>query len=279
MRFFHHFSLLATFATFATSTAHATVLCEYAAFTPTAFHHYITTSLAGLGVAVVPAKYFTERADPNEFAVVRDSRLFGHLRVARALAGAKTSLFIEDPHGTQLAKIESDTFACAGGWCRSSDLTSMIDVAPNFDLPALRISQEPTYGLKYLVYGEEVGVTDWRSQFDDRLNWTIEALTDDSTAVDLVAFTPTQSLYLALATDPTVAPYLSVISITTDRGGRLVVRGRVPHSIYDLIIDSALRAGFYNISPDMIIDSAAYMVPVSTDPDMQRCFYRFRSGI
>jgi hypothetical protein len=126
--------------------------------------------------------------------------------------------------------------------------------------------------MRYVVYGEEVGVTSWRTQYRDRLDWMVEALSDEAAAVPFTALSGNELLLVSLASDPDVAPYLGQIRFNVDSRGRVTFIGRMPHGVYDAIIDAAFRAGFYNIDPDVIIDSGSYLVPTSSDPDLQRCF-------
>ena len=106
--------------------------------------------------------------------------------------------------------------------------------------------------MKYYVYGERVGVTSWRYQFDDRYEWILAVLSDKSQAMPIQAFTDMQRFVVALASRPAVIPFLDVIQVQVARDGHLIVRGRVTHAAYNGIIDAALDSGFYNIQPLLV---------------------------
>lgn len=265
-------SLLLFLSAIAPNPVEATPLCEYSFYSTPAVHRILTDELAVRGFAVVPAKYFAFTADPSESAVLSNGKFYAYLRFAKNVEMNGTSLIAQTASGDEIADAASYLYACSGGWCRSSEITTAIDAErPDFGHNALRISQEPMYGVRYSVYGRDLSVTSWRSQFDDRIAWITERLTDESSAIKLNAFSPTQKLLLGLASNPSALPFLNQISFRTDDRGRLVVSGRVPHEAYNLIIDTAISQGIYNIVPDIIIDSAAYPAPVWPDPELYRC--------
>jgi hypothetical protein len=261
----------ATVAALPATVAHGLPLCEYVAFKPSALLHHLNAALGDAGTAVVPARHFLEGAHGGDLAVIRDSRVYGYLRFATALAGAESTLEIEDAKGGVVALAEGDTYVCEGGWCRSTELTTALD-SDAVTESAIRLSQEPSYGLRYVVYGEQVGVTDWRIQWNDRFQWIVAALTDHHASQPLHATTRLQELKLAMASSPGLVPYLDVLAVSVGAQGQVVIRGRVPHDVYDLTLDAARAAGFYDVRPDIIIDSAARIIPRSDDPDLQRCF-------
>ncbi len=155
-------------------SASAAPLCEYAAFSVPALHQNIFEALSRRGFAIAPAAYFSNEptsdvsaqepnANPlaNEFWVLEDGQLFAKLNFNQNAVEATSELRITGPEGDFLAEAKSTVLPCSGGWCRETKLTTARDSASDSvdGAQGLIISQEPSYGMKYYVYGERVGVT------------------------------------------------------------------------------------------------------------------------
>jgi len=245
-------------------SANAAPLCEYAAYSVPALHQNIVRALAERGFSLAPAVYFSDSSAElgtfdEEYWVLADSTLYAKLSIKSGVADASSALRIMGPSGEFLASAKSTMSPCRGGWCRETLITTSLDGGSNgaSDDVGIRVSQSPSYGMKYFVYNDRVGVTSWRTQFNERYEWMLDVLTDYGQSMPILAFTPMQRFVHALASDPLVMPFLNEIYISVARDGHFVVRGRVTHSVYNGIVDAAIRHGFYNIEPLMVIDSAA----------------------
>ena len=245
-------------------SVNAEPLCEYAAYSTPALHHKILDALFDRGFAVAPGAYFsTSRADApgmkEEFWVLSEGQLFAKLSFSQDVVGASSEIKLNSPDGRLLAESSSTILPCAGGWCRTTTLTTAVDnVSDSANRSAgLEMSQEPSYGMRYAVYGEEIGVTSWRTQYIDRYEWILKVLTDKEQAVALDPLTSMQRFMFALASKPELTPFLNELTVNIARDGHFIVRGRITHAAYDSMVDAAFENGFYNIEPLIVIDSAA----------------------
>jgi len=182
-----------------------------------------------------------------------------------------SELLISDPSGDFLVEAKSTLSSCRTGWCRETQLTTAIDRAsPGSRSSGLIITEEPGYGVQYKINGQRAGSTSWRNQFDDHYEWILAVLTDSSQARPLIAFTEMQRFIVALASTPYVIPFLNAIDVSVGRDGHFIVRGRMTQAAYNGIIDAALRNGFYDIEPLIVIDSRA-LVYASPDQGLNYC--------
>jgi hypothetical protein len=244
--------------------AKATPLCEYAGYSVPVLHQNIIHSLAERGFAVTPAIYFSDAAAETEllegdFWVLKDGNLFAMFSYRHNAVENSSGLRITDPNGSFLAEASSKVSPCRHGWCRETRLKTARDNQARWSWNEgdIVIRQDPSYGMQYFVYGEPVGSTSWRMQFDERFEWILAVLTNVDSARLIPTATSLQRFIFALASDPAVIPFFNDIAVTVARDGHFIVRGRVTHAAYNGIVWAALNHGFYNVEPLLIIDSAA----------------------
>jgi hypothetical protein len=245
-------------------SVNAAPLCEYSSYSTPALHHKILEALGNRGFAVAPSAYFsTSDADApgmkEEFWVLSEGQLYAKLSFNQDAVGASSEIKLNSPEGRLLAESKSTVLPCAGGWCRATTLKTAVDIISGSanGSAGLEISQEPSYGMRYAVYGDEIGVTSWRTQFTDRYEWILKVLTDEEQAVALEPLTRLQQFMFAMASKSELTPFLNELTINIARDGHFIVRGRITHAAYNSMIDAAFENGFYNIEPLVVIDSAA----------------------
>jgi hypothetical protein len=244
--------------------ATAAPLCEYAGYSVPALHQNIVRALGERGFAVAPATYFSDSAAETErlnedLWVLKDGNLYAILNYSQNAVEASSELRIKDPNGSFLAEARSRVSPCNRGWCRETRLKTARDNLSswNWNQGDIEIRQVPSYGMQYLVYGDPVGGTSWRFQFDERFEWILAVLTNIDAAMPIQSSTSLQRFIFALASEPAVIPFFNDIAVTVARDGHFIVRGRVTHAAYNGIVWAALNHGFYNVEPLLIIDSAA----------------------
>jgi hypothetical protein len=265
-------NILLIFALLISVPAPATLLCSYAAYTPQAIQYFLNGQLNEAGVAVVPAQFFSGQSQNHgHFVVAGDSMLNGHMVVNDDRFYGTKSLQIFDARGRMIGNAVEEVKACRSGICRSTKLSVIIGGKPL----SFGVSQSASRGVVYFIENngqeEELNITIWRSQFDELIHSLTSTLLDFRGSGLMMAYSPTERLAISLATEPEILPYLPFIQIFLDGRGRLVISGRVNHGVYNRIIDQALNAGFYNIIPKVVIDSAVVFVGPMPPEDLRRC--------
>ena len=266
LRFARVLSLPFLFALAANS--YAAPLCEYAAYTPESLRYTFTKRLARAGIASVPGSVGLLRDQAkDELFLAKDGLGFGFMK-QNSDAGAGTStLVILDSARKELARSEETISACSGGLCRLSTITVTIGGKSS----SISVSEMPLDGVDFYI-GKQYAPnpTIWRAALDDYMTLVMNQLSDSTRALRLSPLTRVQRLTVALATDMTIAPYLSLVHIELDRAGNLVLKGRTNYSIYNLIMLKASDSGL-TLKPEVIIDSSIRLGDIKPSADMQRC--------
>lgn len=253
------------------SNASATVLCSYAAYTPSSIRYFLDREFMNQGFAIVPASIFGgPDANPNASYVIRDSQVFGSLVLNSDTAAGTTFLTFRGSSGEIIGAANETVYACSTGLCRRSTLSLGIGGTTS----TLGISEDSGSGVRYFVMtnGEEdeLGVTIWRSEFEEHILRITTQLMNSSRGVWLIAPTRIQQLAYLLLSDPVIFPYMGMLSLYQDDAGQTILSGRTNYSIYNLIISKALAAGVF-IRPRVVIDSDIVIFPPSAPEDLQRC--------
>jgi hypothetical protein len=256
-----------------TSNADATVLCSYAAFAPQSIKFFLTEHLLQRGVAVVPIHYYGEHQEinPGQFYIATHSHMLGTMYFHEDKRAGVTVLEFSDVAGGLLARAEEVVRPCRTGLCRHSTYSVNIGGAES----KLGVSQETGRGVEYFVetgnHRRPMGVTLWRSQFSEHAHWLISLLADAGYGRPIEGRTPLEDFIWALAVDPDIAPYLPYLSIRPGAGHRIIISGRTNHSIYNLIMSQARRAGYYQIVPLVVIDSGIRAWRPGPPENLGRC--------
>jgi hypothetical protein len=252
--------------------AQALVLCSYAAYTPSAIRFFMTQRLNDLDVVITPSYFFWNLSDhTGKFLVVGNSMVNGSVLVNEDRFNGVKSVQFFDSFSRLIGHAEEKVSACRLGICR----TARFRVVIGGETSSLVVRQSAERGVEYFVDNggrhEELNVTLWRSQFDEQIHWLMSGILDFSGARLLAGDSPLQSFAIVLASDPVVAPYLDLLRIHLNQNGNLVISGRITHGVYNRIIDQAIRAGFYNIEPHVVIDSAVVLMDPLPPEDLRRC--------
>jgi hypothetical protein len=252
--------IFALFTVASFHTTYAAVLCQYAAYTPASLRYSLVAKLGSHGVAVVPASYFPIEAKsaPGESLVVRNGVQYGWFRFRENRRVGTSSLTFSDNNRTRIAVAEEIATPCPGGICNESRFTIWLGGKPS----TLGIRESSKYGVRYYV-GDKIqeNVTVWRSEFSESVRWLLRMLIDETHGISIPAYSKSQAFAVLLASDLEVSPYLPFLKLGMDSRGSLFFSGRLNQQIYDRIIMLAIRNGFYDIHPYVIIDSAAVIVP------------------
>lgn len=236
------------------------VSCPYAAFTPPAVYNHSLALLGERGIAVVPRGLgFSQAvAGSDRDIMVKGGRLvgmIGHGIVPRV--GISGVQFL-DAHGMLLAELNETSFPCPPsdprGLCRQVTFTTSRDASTQAAAPPFTII-DVRGSLEYYRYGHETDVSSWRYEFGESMHWLVVTLADAQDSLPILpAGTRVDRFMASLVSDPEVIPYLGYIHIGEDCG-RIVITGRLTSSIYGLIVDDAILAGFPDIVMDVTTDS------------------------
>jgi hypothetical protein len=269
----------AVFALLAVASNAAADLCRVDAYQPTPVAKEVLHELADLGVAALPpAGAGPVRPDfpVGSLSLLRAGGVLGQIRYVQDPRAGESGFSLLDGRGASLFEMRAHSGPCSSplgppGLCREvvawTALQPQIDGHPAI---ALRLGPDDDELATYFRYDVEVDFATFRVAFADILAWVRATVAATPTVAPVAAGTADAQLFSALAADPLIAPYIGQIGIVFE-AGRLHVTGVAPsNEVYDLILQHAFDLGFYDVVPDMIIDTRTE-APPDLDPALLNC--------
>lgn len=253
------------------ANAYAAPLCTYAAYTPDSLRYYVSERLVHAGIATIPGSVGLLRDQAkDELFLAKDGLGLGFLKqISNASAGSNAISILDSGH-KEIMRSEETISACSGGLCRDTTITISINGKPS----SLSVSEIPDQGVRYYIGDQQAAdVTIWHVAFRDYVTLAMNQLSDSTRSLRLSPLTKVQRLTVALATDVTIAPYLSSLQIELNLSGVLVLKGRTNASIYNLIMQKAANTGLV-VKPEVILDSSIRMGEIPPSRDLQHCVRR-----
>ena len=239
--------------------------CQYAVYSPEAIFVKMRNELTERGISdLAPGE---GPLGSSELASDRWNFLRGIGVVARMsynenLVKGYSALSIYDTDDHILLLLKESTYKCPKenpvGICRIITLSTALESVSSPAQPYTMIQSDS--GFEYLRYGNPVTAAVWRRNFRSTINHILDVVSKSSKTLPIAAQSIEASYFFTMAANAQLAPYVSQIEINY-RNGVLHLTGRLPHGIYDRLISESIASGFTNINPNIIIDSAAWVLP------------------
>lgn len=236
--------------------ARAVELCEYARYTPDAFHFGLRRILPQSGLKLLPSSgpFFT--TTPS-FILVREGASVGTMRFSEDTLTGFKSFVISDNEGSPLFRMEEKIFACPilqpNQLCHRVNFYSRLS---GDEQPVLSI-QQGDHGMEYWRFGQKKNVTLWRSELDTEMRWLLRHLASTTHIVPLPEEKEPQNAFLReVLLDERTAPFASLIKLGYAKD-TLSIQGRVTYYVYHRLVEIAHAQGIYRLNlGKLIIDTA-----------------------
>ncbi len=230
------------------------VPCEYSSYNPTSTKFVLERALADRGFAVVPRSVFEGihlSSIEEEYWIVKDGHKFGRITKLEDLAVGFSTLQILDNYNAVVASSTESVESCHGGLCRTTSMKVLVGA----ETSTLNVFYRPEFHVTYFVNLASYNRLRWQSEVNEHLSWAIDNVTGSGLSYLIPTTTDRDRLFVLLASDPQIAPFLSMFSVSADAGGRITVKGRTNHETYNLIVSKSIEAGLFNIDFKVVIDS------------------------
>jgi hypothetical protein len=221
--------------------------CEFDAFEPEAVYHFLMGAMGNYGVTSIPASVPITGVTPGRVSLVAGGAVVGQIQYREDARAETREVTVYDAANKPMFYMQYRSYLCPdrypAGLCH--EITAVTEKEPEVNgVPAYRILKTPTSWYEYSRYERNVGYGFWRLDFNRELYWLANAVANNPSGQLVTPRTLEGRLALVLASDPEIAPYLSQVSITAGRGGRLMLTGVVPSTpVYDLIVLAAIDSG------------------------------------
>lgn len=259
---------------FAQSGMAHTQPCLYEVFQPLSLLDHVRFELRDRDIAELGSTYPVYGLPQDRINFLHRSAVLAQATVEVDVRTGFSEVTFFDTGNRILARATQRKYPCPfphpTGLCTELSFWTELDGATPTQIAPFSITKGPEYGTKYLRYGKQVGAFDWRHDYRKSVEWLLSTISNSPTSFLVKGATPRERLFIALASDPFVAPYVHRLSFI--EGSRFIIKGRVPSNyVYGLVIDRAREVGFYNVDPQMIIDTGSH-VPPYLSPLLSSCF-------
>jgi hypothetical protein len=238
-------------------------LCGYDAYRPATLASVVAHDLRATGIVELTPALPLPAGPVGARWLGRDGAVVGMVAYAQDTEGGTSSVQYSDAAGKPIFTAAERVYPCPPdrplGRCHLVEITTSLDAVPS-NPPPFSVLLDPVGGLLLEKYGEPVLPQDWRPQFGETVRW-LEASLSSQAGVPLAPVDPRQRLFLILASDPEIAPYVGRLTIAW-ASPYWVITGVVPsNEVYDLILGDLQAQGIYAVRPDMIIDTRTALPP------------------
>jgi hypothetical protein len=255
-----------------TSAASAYPQCFFDVFEPQALTREVSAAVATAGIATANLNREKD-AFSTRMMLLRDGMIVGEMYSSVDARFGRAEMTVLSAAGDVLMRFEETRKPCIGphaaGLCASiegfTEFESPLDTWPAYSVWVGADESFPTY----LRYDKYVSRWEFRRSLINSIDWLVATLDATDVYREPITTSAEEQLFWALASNPTVAPYVHRLTISSKRD-RLVITGVVPSNfVYDQVVQAAFDAGLWTVVPELVIDTGTAIVELG--PTLGRC--------